>query len=82
LLFGFAQALAGVLQIGSRFPPQFVLMTPYIFAIVALTLSRRRLALRPRGRARPKPFAAEPERDGIAVEASGAPASVLDTRCE
>jgi len=86
LLFGFAQALAGVLQIGSRFPPQFVLMTPYIFAIVALTLGRRRLALRPRGRARPKPFAAAPEREGIAVEASGAPASVPasvpDTRRE
>ncbi|HEX6509426.1 MAG TPA: ABC transporter permease [Chloroflexota bacterium] len=42
LMFGFAQALAGQLQIGSRFPPQFVLMTPYVFAIVALVLSGQR----------------------------------------
>ncbi len=42
LMFGFAQALAGQLQIGSRFPPQFVLMAPYIFAIAALVLSGQR----------------------------------------
>ena len=41
-LFGFAQALAGVLQIGSSFPTQFVLMVPYVFAIVALALGGRR----------------------------------------
>jgi simple sugar transport system permease protein len=52
LMFGFAQALAGQLQIGSRFPPQFVLMTPYVFAIVALVLSgqRQRQWLRRRAR--------------------------------
>ncbi len=42
LLFGFAQALAGLLQIGSSFPPQFVLMAPYLLAIVALTVGGRR----------------------------------------
>lgn len=42
LMFGVAQALAGQLQIGSRFPPQFVLMTPYVFAIVALAFSGQR----------------------------------------
>jgi simple sugar transport system permease protein len=42
LLFGFAQALAAQVQIGSRFPPQFVLMTPYVFAILALALSGQR----------------------------------------
>lgn len=43
LMFGFAQAAAGVLQIGSRFPPQFVLMAPYLLAIIALALSGHRL---------------------------------------
>lgn len=42
LLFGFAQALAGQLQIGSRFPPQFVLMSPYVLAIVVLVFSGQR----------------------------------------
>lgn len=42
LLFGFAQAFAGQLQIGSRFPPQFVLMAPYVFAILALVMSGQR----------------------------------------
>ncbi|MGH2443079.1 MAG: ABC transporter permease [Chloroflexota bacterium] len=55
LLFGVAQALAGEVQIGSRFPPQFVLMTPYVFAIVVLVLSgsrqRQWLMRRARGRA-------------------------------
>lgn len=55
LMFGVAQALAGQLQIGSRFPPQFVLMTPYVFAIVVLVLSgsrqRQWLMRRARGRA-------------------------------
>lgn len=39
LLFGFAQALAAQVQIGSQFPSQFVLMTPYVFTILALALS-------------------------------------------
>jgi simple sugar transport system permease protein len=55
LLFGFAQALAAQVQIGSRFPPQFVLMAPYIFAILALVVSGQRqrswLLRRARGRA-------------------------------
>jgi general nucleoside transport system permease protein len=41
-LFGFAQALAGVLQIGGTFPTQFVLMVPYVFAILALAVGGRR----------------------------------------
>jgi simple sugar transport system permease protein len=36
LLFGFAEAGAGVAQIGSTVAPDFVLMTPYVAAIVAL----------------------------------------------
>jgi ABC-type uncharacterized transport system permease subunit len=36
LLFGFAEALAGVLQLGSTVAPQFVLMVPYVAAIFAL----------------------------------------------
>jgi simple sugar transport system permease protein len=36
LLFGFAEAGAGVAQIGSTVAPDFVLMTPYVAAIIAL----------------------------------------------
>lgn len=39
LLFGFAQALAGLLQIRTNFPPQFVLMVPFFLTILAITLS-------------------------------------------
>jgi ABC-type uncharacterized transport system permease subunit len=46
LMFGFAQALAGVLQISTSFPPQFVLMSPYVFAVVVLALGDRRHSLR------------------------------------
>jgi len=46
LMFGFAQALAGVLQISTTFPPQFVLMSPYVFAVVVLALGDRRNSLR------------------------------------
>lgn len=81
VLFGFAQALAGVLQIGSRFPPQFVLMAPYIFAIVALVLGKRRYALRLR-RGRPTLAASEARHDEVAVEAAGPAASILETRRE
>jgi len=46
LLFGLAQALAGLLQIRTNFPSQFVLMVPYLVTIVAVgisdALSRRR----------------------------------------
>jgi simple sugar transport system permease protein len=53
LLFGFAESLAGVLQLGSV-APEFVLMMPYVAAIVALTaigfrLRRQRAALTGRG---------------------------------
>jgi general nucleoside transport system permease protein len=50
LMFGLAQALAGVLQISSNFPPQFVLMTPYLFAVAALALGGRRGLVRLRRR--------------------------------
>ena len=50
LMFGLAQALAGVLQISSNFPPQFVLMTPYVFAVAALALGGRRGLVRFRRR--------------------------------
>jgi ABC-type uncharacterized transport system permease subunit len=46
MMFGFAQALAGVLQISTSFPPQFVLMSPYVFAVVVLALGDRRNSLR------------------------------------
>jgi general nucleoside transport system permease protein len=46
LMFGFAQALAGVLQINTSFPPQFVLMSPYVLAVVVLALGDRRNSLR------------------------------------
>ena len=39
LLFGFSQALAGLLQIRTRFPSQFVLMVPFLLTIAAITLS-------------------------------------------
>lgn len=51
LLFGFAQALAGLLQIRTNFPSQFVLMVPFLLTILAITASdalRRRRARRPR----------------------------------
>ena len=38
LLFGFAEAGAGVAQVGSTVPPDFVLMVPYVAAIVALAV--------------------------------------------
>lgn len=37
LLFGFAQALAGLLQIRTNFPSQFVLMAPFLLTIIAIT---------------------------------------------
>ena len=55
LLFGFAQALAGLLQIRTDFPSQFVLMVPFLLTILAVTLSD---ALR--RRQRPRPEAAGP----------------------
>lgn len=39
VLFGFAQALAGLLQIRTNFPPQFVLMVPFLLTILAITTS-------------------------------------------
>ena len=39
LLFGFSQALAGLLQIRTEFPSQFVLMVPFLLTIAAITLS-------------------------------------------
>lgn len=39
VLFGFAQALAGLLQIRTDFPPQFVLMAPFLLTILAVTTS-------------------------------------------
>jgi simple sugar transport system permease protein len=60
LMFGFAQALAGVLQINTTFPPQFVLMSPYVFAIVVLALGDRRNSLRVRFRRRTPPAESAP----------------------
>jgi general nucleoside transport system permease protein len=60
LLFGFAQALAGVLQINTSFPPQFVLMTPYVFAIVALAVGSRKSSFRLRLLRRVPPAEAAP----------------------
>ncbi|MDQ6679599.1 MAG: PfkB family carbohydrate kinase, partial [Pseudomonadota bacterium] len=37
LLFGYAQALAALLQIRTEFPSQFVLMVPFLLTIVAIT---------------------------------------------
>lgn len=54
LLFGFAQALAGLLQIRTDFPPQFVLMVPFLLTIVAIiasdALRKNRLPLQRRKR--------------------------------
>lgn len=50
LLFGIAQALAALLQIRTALPSQFVLMTPFLLTIIAITTSD---ALR-RRRTRPK----------------------------
>ncbi|MGI8720811.1 MAG: PfkB family carbohydrate kinase [Geodermatophilaceae bacterium] len=50
LLFGFAQALAGLLQIRTSFPSQFVLMVPFLLTILAITTSD---ALRGRASRRP-----------------------------
>ena len=50
VLFGFAQALAGLLQIRSDFPSQFVLMVPFLLTILAITTSdalRRRRSRAP-----------------------------------
>lgn len=48
LLFGFAQALAGLLQIRTNFPSQFVLMVPYLLTVAAIVardaLGKRRRA--------------------------------------
>lgn len=50
LLFGFAQALAGLLQIRTDFPSQFVLMAPFLLTVLAITTSD---ALRGRRTRRP-----------------------------
>lgn len=39
ILFGIAQALAALLQIRTSLPPQFVLMTPFLLTIIAITTS-------------------------------------------
>jgi ABC-type uncharacterized transport system permease subunit/sugar/nucleoside kinase (ribokinase family) len=39
LLFGIAQALAALLQIRTSLPSQFVLMTPFLLTIIAITTS-------------------------------------------
>jgi ABC-type uncharacterized transport system permease subunit len=68
LMFGIAQALAGVLQISSNFPPQFVLMTPYLFAVVALALGGRRgLARLRRRRSRARVASVVPAGEGEAT---------------
>ncbi|MFG2043044.1 PfkB family carbohydrate kinase [Dactylosporangium sp. NPDC048998] len=58
LLFGIAQALAGLLQIRTSFPSQFMLMVPYVLTIIAITSSD---ALRRRRIRRPEPDAAPSE---------------------
>lgn len=74
LMFGLAQALAGVLQINTTFPPQFVLMTPYVFAIVVLALGGKRRALLLRwGRRRP------PVEPALAGQAAAAPLPVRES---
>lgn len=74
LMFGLAQALAGVLQINTTFPPQFVLMTPYVFAIVVLALGgKRRMLLLRWGRRRPPvepAFAGQPAAAPLPVRES------------
>ncbi|MEP7022179.1 MAG: PfkB family carbohydrate kinase, partial [Pseudonocardiales bacterium] len=52
LLFGFAQALAALLQINSALPSQFVLMLPFLLTIVVIAASD---ALRRRPRNAPPP---------------------------
>lgn len=50
LLFGVAQALAGLLQIRTDFPSQFVLMVPFLLTIAAIVLNdvvRRRRSRAP-----------------------------------
>jgi general nucleoside transport system permease protein len=57
LLFGFAQALAGLLQIRTNFPSQFVLMMPFLLTIIAITTSdamRVRRARRPNAQVTPE----------------------------
>jgi general nucleoside transport system permease protein len=74
LMFGLAQALAGVLQINTTFPPQFVLMTPYVFAIVVLALGGKRRALLLRwGRRRP------PVQPALAGQTAAAPLPVRES---
>jgi general nucleoside transport system permease protein len=74
LMFGLAQALAGVLQINTTFPPQFVLMTPYVFAIVVLALGGKRRALLLRwGRRRP------PVQPALAGPTAAAPLPVRES---
>jgi simple sugar transport system permease protein len=46
LLFGGAEALGEVLQLGSKLAPQFILMVPYVAAIVALAVIGSRLRRR------------------------------------
>lgn len=63
LLFGAAQALAGLLQIKSSFPSQFVLMVPFLLTVAAIALGD---AARRRGpRAQPPP--ARPGTAGTAM---------------
>lgn len=72
LLFGFAQALAGLLQIRTDFPSQFVLMVPYVLTILAIVM---RDALGGRRRARggrsdvDQPISAERRTGGSVVVA-------------
>ena len=58
LLFGFAQALAGLLQIRTSFPSQFVLMMPFLLTMAAIVLSdivRRRRGRTPSSTATTRP---------------------------
>lgn len=59
LLFGFAQALAGLLQIRTSFPSQFVLMVPFLLTIAAIVFSD--IVRRRRGRAASSTATTHPE---------------------
>lgn len=54
LLFGFAQALAGLLQVRTDFPSQFVLMVPFLLTIAAITIGDAVRKARPPRRRRPQ----------------------------
>ena len=80
LLFGFSQAIASLLQMGSRFPPQFVLMAPYVLVVLALIATGQRHAILARLQLARRSTIAQYATTASPAPSEGATGRVVDTQ--